>query len=55
MLQLTADDVILGGLPLFHSFGQTCGLNAAVAAGACLTLLPRFDPAQALKVIARTG
>ena len=23
----TADDVIFGGLPLFHSFGQTCTLN----------------------------
>ena len=26
----------MGCLPLFHSFGQTCGLNAAVTAGACL-------------------
>ena len=52
LLQLTADDVVFGGLPLFHSFGQTCTLNAAVAAGACLTLLPRFDPAQALQIIA---
>ena len=52
LLQLTADDVIFGGLPLFHSFGQVCTLNAAVAAGACLTLLPRFDPAQALAMIA---
>ena len=25
------DDVVMGCLPLFHSFGQTCGLNAAVA------------------------
>jgi long-chain acyl-CoA synthetase len=24
------DDVIFGGLPLFHVFGQTCGLNLAV-------------------------
>jgi long-chain acyl-CoA synthetase len=24
LLRLTADDVIFGGLPLFHSFGQTC-------------------------------
>ena len=46
---MTADDVIFGGLPLFHSFGQTCTLNTAIAAGACLTLLPRFDPAQALE------
>jgi long-chain acyl-CoA synthetase len=39
-------------LPLFHSFGQTCTLNAAVASGACLTLLPRFDPQQALQSLA---
>jgi len=50
---LTAEDVIFGGLPLFHSFGQTCGMNAAVAAGACLTLVPRFDPAKVLDVIER--
>ena len=37
------DDVIFGGLPLFHVFGQTVALNVAVASGACLTLLPRFD------------
>jgi long-chain acyl-CoA synthetase len=52
LLQLTADDVIFGGLPLFHSFGQTCTLNTAVAVGACLTLLPRFDPGQALQILA---
>ena len=43
----------MGCLPLFHAFGQTCALNAAVAAGASLTLIPRFDPATALKVIER--
>jgi long-chain acyl-CoA synthetase len=47
------DDVIFGGLPLFHSFGQTCGLNTAVRAGACLTLLPRFDARSALEVLQR--
>ncbi len=46
------DDVIFGGLPLFHSFGQTCTLNAAVLAGSCLTLLPRFTPGQALQILA---
>jgi long-chain acyl-CoA synthetase len=50
---LTPDDVIFGGLPLFHSFGQTCTLNAAIATGACLSLLPRFDPAQALALLTR--
>jgi long-chain acyl-CoA synthetase len=47
------DEVILGALPLFHSFGQTCGLNCAVAAGACLSLIPRFDPGKALRLIER--
>ena len=46
------DDVIFGGLPLFHVFGQTVALNVAVAAGACLTLLPRFDAEHALRIIA---
>jgi len=45
-------DVIFGGLPLFHVFGQTVALNVAVASGACLTLLPRFDPGHALQIIA---
>jgi long-chain acyl-CoA synthetase len=52
LLHLTPDDVIFGGLPLFHSFGQTCTLNAAAASGACLTLVPRFDPQQALRILA---
>ena len=47
------DDVLFGGLPLFHSFGQTCGLNSAVYGGACLTLLPRFDPEKAMEIIER--
>jgi long-chain acyl-CoA synthetase len=46
------DDVIFGGLPLFHVFGQTVALNVAVAAGACLTLLPRFDAGHALRILA---
>src|SRR4051794_4204147 len=53
LVQITEQDMILGALPLFHSFGQTCGLNAAVATGACLTLIPRFDPVKALELIAR--
>jgi long-chain acyl-CoA synthetase len=53
LLALGPDDVVMGCLPLFHSFGQTCGLNAAVLSGACLTLIPRFSPAAALRVIER--
>ena len=33
LLQLTSEDVVFGGLPLAHAFGQTAGLNAAVRAG----------------------
>jgi long-chain acyl-CoA synthetase len=52
IVQARPDDVIFGGLPLFHVFGQTVALNVAVAAGACLTLLPRFDAEHALRIIA---
>jgi long-chain acyl-CoA synthetase len=45
--------VVLGALPLFHSFGQTCGLNATICAGGTLTLIPRFDPGKALEIIER--
>src|SRR5579863_2313248 len=53
LLDLGPDDVVMGCLPLFHSFGQTCGLNAAVQSGACLTLIPRFSGKAALQVIER--
>jgi len=53
LLLLTPDDVIMGCLPLFHVFGLTCGLNAAIATGAMLTLIPRFNPDKALAVIER--
>ncbi len=53
LIEVTSEDVVMGCLPLFHCFGLTCGLNAAVTAGACLTLIPRFDAAKALEVIGR--
>jgi long-chain acyl-CoA synthetase len=53
LFDLGEDAVTLGALPLFHSFGQTCGLNATIFAGGCLTLIPRFDPAKALEIIQR--
>ena len=55
LIQAGPEDVIFGGLPLFHSFGQTCGLNTAVRVGACLTLVSRFTPEKALEVLARDG
>src|SRR3954454_13240376 len=55
LYDLGPEDVIFGGLPLFHSFGQTCSLNATISRGGCLTMLPRFDPGKALQIIARDG
>ena len=48
-----AGEVLLGALPLFHSFGQTCTMNGAVCSGATVTMLPRFDPEKALEIIER--
>ena len=55
LIEIGPDDVIMGCLPLFHVFGLTCGLNAAVTSGACLALLPRFDARAALNTIAEQG
>jgi long-chain acyl-CoA synthetase len=55
LIEIDERDVILGALPLFHSFGQTAAMNAGILAGACLTLLPRFDPTKALEIIERDG
>ena len=47
--------VTLGALPLRDAFGQTCSLNATIAAAGCLTLLPRLDAEDALAAIDRDG
>jgi long-chain acyl-CoA synthetase len=52
IVRVSPEDVIFGGLPLFHVFGQTVALNVAMASGACLTLLPRFDAGHALRIVA---
>ncbi len=53
LLYVQPDDVMFGALPLFHSFGQTVGMNCAIAVGACLTLITRFEPVHALEIIKR--
>jgi long-chain acyl-CoA synthetase len=53
--EVNEGDVILGALPLFHSFGQTVSMNASLRVGATLTLLPRFDPGEALATMQRDG
>jgi long-chain acyl-CoA synthetase len=53
--EISEGDVVLGALPLFHSFGQTVSMNASLKVGACLTLVPRFDPGEALATMQRDG
>ena len=53
LLKAAPGDVVMGCLPLFHSFGLTCALNATIISGGTLTLLPRFEPARALEIIGR--
>ena len=53
LFELGADAIVLGALPLFHSFGQTCAMNATLGGGGNLTLIPRFDPGKALEIIQR--
>jgi len=43
MQKADSRDVHLVALPLFHSFGQTLQMNAAITVGAALVLMPRFD------------
>ena len=49
-----AEDRILGVLPFFHVFANTCVLNRTVLNGGSITMLPRFDAKQALAAIGRT-
>lgn len=47
-------DRVLGILPFFHVFANTCVLNRTVLTGGEIVMLPRFDGAQALAAINRT-
>jgi long-chain acyl-CoA synthetase len=46
-------DMILGALPLFHVFANTCVLNRTVAKKGCIAMLPRFEAGQVLKTVER--
>jgi long-chain acyl-CoA synthetase len=47
------DDCIVGVLPFFHVFANTCVLNRTVLSGGMIAMLPRFDAAATLKTIMR--
>jgi long-chain acyl-CoA synthetase len=49
-----AEDRIMGVLPMFHVFANTCVLNRTVRRGGEIVMLPRFDAAQTLAAVQRT-
>jgi long-chain acyl-CoA synthetase len=52
---IVCDDVMLGCLPLFHTFGQTVALNGTFLVGGTLILQPRFEPGEALRLMTEHG
>ena len=50
---VSASDVTLAVLPLFHVFGLTVNLAVPLAAGGTVVLVPRFDPSEALDLCER--
>lgn len=52
---ITADDVVLAAAPMFHVVGMQAGMNAGIAQGATLVILPRWDRDIAAGLIRRFG
>ena len=52
LVAMRSDDVSLVGLPLFHCYAQTAQMNAALLCGSSLSLLERFEPERALRLMA---
>ena len=48
-----SDDVTLAVLPFFHVFGLSSVINVSVRYGGCLSIVPRFAPADVLDIIER--
>jgi long-chain acyl-CoA synthetase len=46
---MRVEDVLFGGLPLFHTFGQSSVMNVGFRRGAAILLIPRFDPDEVLR------
>jgi len=47
------EEVFMGALPFFHVFANTALLNHAVACGASIAMVPRFETKQVLETIER--
>lgn len=52
---LGPSDVVFGGLPLFHAFGQMAVMNMSFRCGASIIMLPEFDPDEVLAQLVSYG
>jgi long-chain acyl-CoA synthetase len=52
---ISAQDVLLCFLPLYHIYGLTVGLNLALIHGCTLVLMPRFDCEGSLRITVEEG
>ncbi|GIE99050.1 long-chain-fatty-acid--CoA ligase [Paractinoplanes rishiriensis] len=50
---LRDDDVVMGCLPLFHTFGQTVGMNGTFRMGGTIVLLARFSGEAAIDLMVK--
>ncbi|MFL5142362.1 MAG: AMP-binding protein, partial [Microvirga sp.] len=51
--RFTVDDVLIHGLPIFHTHGLFVATNTVLVAGASMIFLPRFDPEKILEAMPR--
>jgi long-chain acyl-CoA synthetase len=55
MTSLNRNDVMLGALPMAHSFGFSAVLNASLLAGARVELMDHFDASEAWRLVKTRG
>jgi long-chain acyl-CoA synthetase len=51
--ELHEDDVVMGCLPLFHTFGQTVGMNGTFRMGGTIVLMARFTGEAAIDLMVK--
>jgi len=49
LCKMTSDDVVMGVLPFFAAYGQSCVMNASIYAGSSIVLHESFIPGEVLK------
>jgi long-chain acyl-CoA synthetase len=51
--RVLGEDICLAVIPFFHSYGMTVAMNNSVLTGAAMILLPKFEPPEVLKTLAK--